>query len=460
MGDFGDSSLDDYSWPVIVKALRWALVILLGTALVGAVAPAAGAAAPYPDAPSITAITPMASGSLMVAYAAPASDGGSPITSYEVSLDSGTTWYTCAPTPNACPLGSLKNGQPYTVILRAVNAAGPGTASAPATGTPQIPVGADPDKPAKLPRPRASVAASFNAASNLIGVDPATTRLGVGTLPRLRFSHDIPDKAVVERHLTVTATDDATGRTTVVPGAWGWLDNRTVVFRPRTFWPGHALITITSTNDRAVLGTSGSTALVGAKSLAQAYTFRTARSFIGKVDGSTHQMKVYVDGKKARTIPISLGTTDWETRSGVKVISTLKEPTKTYTSASLGLTNPEDFYELDAKWNTRLTPTGEFIHTATWAYGRIGRWNGSHGCTNMFEKDAKYIYDTTIPGDVTVYANTGGATTEPWNGPGGLWNIPWSAWLKKSALNSVTGQADLTGDDDSGSASDVKPAGV
>lgn len=433
--------------------------VLVCSLLAGLIAATpAQAAAPFPDAPVINAVNPMSSGTLMVTYGAPASDGGSPITSYEVSLDQGATWYTCAPTPNACPLGNLKNGQPYTVILRAVNAAGPGDASAPASGTPQIPSGADPDKPAKLPKPRAAVGATFAAASNGLGVDGATVRLGVGTLPRLHFSRDIPDKAVVERHLTVTATDDATGQTTVVPGAWGWTDDRTVVFRPLKFWPGHALITITSSMDGAVLGKQGDVTLVGAKGLAKTYTFRTARALIAKVDGDAHQMKVYIDGKKVRTIGVSLGTQDWETRSGVKVISTAKEPDKTYTSDALGLTDPADFYELDAKWNTRLTPTGEFIHTATWAYGRIGKWNGSHGCTNMFEKDARWIFDKTIPGDVVVYANTGGAPVEAWNGPGGLWNIPWSAWLKKSALSSVTGQADTSGDEDSGSVNDAKPA--
>ena len=116
-------------------------------------------------------------------------------------------------------------------------------------------------------------------------------------------------------------------------------------------------------------------------------------------------------------------------------ITTQKEPTKTYTSQSLGL-GPEEAYSLDANWNTRLTPTGEFIHTASWAYSRIGRYNGSHGCTNMYEGDARWIFEKTIPGDVVEYTNTGGSTVQSWNGAGGLWNIPWDQWLKKSALGS------------------------
>ena len=170
------------------------------------------------------------------------------------------------------------------------------------------------------------------------------------------------------------------------------------------------------------------------------------------VDGGTVRMKVYIDGKKVKDFGVSLGKQDWETRNGVKVISTLKEPLHTYTSTSLNIdTTVEEAYELkDIPWNTRLTPTGEFIHTASWAYSRIGRYNGSHGCTNMFEQDARWIYEKTIPGDVVVYTNTGGSSVQSWNGPGGLWNIPWDQWLKKSALNSTTGAVD-TSDSTSGS---------
>ncbi len=427
-----------------LRALAFGIAGMLAASV--ALAGPASAAPSVPGAPVITAVTGgQASGQLAVAYTPPATDGGSPILSYEVSLDGGVAWFTCSDMSGVCPLLNLVNGRPYTVVLRGVNVAGPGAVSLPGIGSPSLPAGTDPDKPAKLPKPRVTVSASFNAASNSLGVNGATTRLGVGALPKLTFSRDIPDKAVVERHLTVAATADATGVTKSVNGSWGWVNDRSVIFRPAKYWPGRSVITITSSLDRAVLGKSGSMYLVGAKSLGTTYTFSTARSLIAKVDGSTRLMKVYVDGKKVKTFPVSLGTKDWETRNGVKVISTAKEEKHTYLSTSLDLTAPEDFYELkDIPWNTRLTPTGEFMHAAPWAYGRLGRWNGSHGCTNMFEKDAKWIYDKTVPGDVVLYTKTNGATVEPGNGPGGMWNIPWQSWLKKSALESVTGAVDTT----------------
>jgi len=441
-----------YSCRVPRPAARWlltSLVALVSLAVVGGLGAPAGAAPTLPDAPTITAVNGgVASGQLQVVYTLGAS--ATPVTSVEASLDNGGSWYPCADLSGMCPLLNLTDNRAYTVILRAVNADGPGAASAPATGTPTIPAGADPDKPSVLPNPSVRVSAAFDAAGNRLGADGATARLGVGTLPHLRFSRPITNKSAVERHLTVTATNDATGVQKTVVGAWGWLDDRTVVFRPKNYWPGRSTIRITSTLDDAVLGKSGRAVIVGSKKLGTEYVFRTARSLIARVDGKSHLMKVYVDGKLAKTFPVSLGTTEWETRNGVKVISDAKEPKHTYTSASLDITTPEDtenpeFYELkDIPWNTRLTPTGEFMHSAPWAYGRLGRWNGSHGCTNMRTEDAKWIYDKTVPGDVAIYTNTGGQTVEPTNGPGGLWNIPWADWLKRSALKSVTGTVDTT----------------
>ena len=332
----------------------------------------------------------------------------------------GSVVLACALLGSAAPAASASE-----VIPAPTASPSPPTATTPEVPTtPTTPTtpgaSADPAKPAVLPARRVWVRASLNA---------------VGTLPFLRFSRAIPDKAAVERHLMVVARNDATGAEHFVAGSWGWVSDRTAVFRPRTYWPGRSTITITSDLDRAVLGTQrDGKAVVGSPSLARTWQFRTARKLVARVDGERKRMTVSIDGVIRKKFGVSLGTTDWETRNGVKVIGDDKLADKTYTSQALGITDPEQQYSLDAKWNTRLTPTGEFIHTATWAYGRIGRWNGSHGCTNMFEQDAKWIYDTTVPGDPIVYVRTGGSMMESWNGPGGLWNIPWEAWQRRSAL--------------------------
>ena len=76
--------------------------------------------------------------SAVLTWTAPASDGGSAITSYDYSLDDGATWTSFNPVVTASPatITGLTNGTPYLVKLRAVNSAGPGAASAAVSVTP------------------------------------------------------------------------------------------------------------------------------------------------------------------------------------------------------------------------------------------------------------------------------------------------------------------------------------
>ena len=404
--------------------------------LVGIVGPAL-AQAPYPDPPNIAGVTSAASGSLHIAYVLPTSTFSYPVTEVQVTTNGANTWSSCGTVDGLCVVGGLTNGLRYVVALRSVNSAGPSQSSVNGSGVPKIPTAQNTDKITNLPRSRVTVTAAFNAASNNLGVNAAVTRVGVGTLPELTFSRDIPNKAVVERHLTVSATSDATGETQIVPGRWAWQDARTIIYRPTSWWPGRSTINITSDLDSTNLGLSGGSTLVGGTTLGTIYSFKTARALVGRVDGISDVMNVYIDNKKVKAFKVSLGGPNWRTRNGVKVINYQKEPAKTYTSVALGLTAPEDQYSLDAKWNTRLTPSGEFMHAAPWATSRLGRYNGSHGCTNMHEIDAKWIFDNTIPGDVFIYTNTLGETAQPGNGSGGLWNIPWASWVRKSALGGL-----------------------
>ena len=89
-----------------------------------------------PGAPTITSVTPD-DASLTVSFTAPSSNGGSPITNYEYSIN-GSTWVTPSPAATTSPIviPGLTNGTAYPVRIRAVNSAGSGAASNSISATP------------------------------------------------------------------------------------------------------------------------------------------------------------------------------------------------------------------------------------------------------------------------------------------------------------------------------------
>lgn len=68
---------------------------------------------------------------ISVAFTAPVNDGNSVITSYQYSLDAGDNWSNFVPSTDASPgiITGLTALKTYNVIVRAVNAVGPGAAS-------------------------------------------------------------------------------------------------------------------------------------------------------------------------------------------------------------------------------------------------------------------------------------------------------------------------------------------
>jgi alpha-tubulin suppressor-like RCC1 family protein len=82
-----------------------------------------------PAAPTITTITPSA-GALSIAFTPP-NTGGSAITSYQYSLDGGSTWVVPAKAIKASPIKvtGLPNATAYQVKIRAVNSKGTGSVS-------------------------------------------------------------------------------------------------------------------------------------------------------------------------------------------------------------------------------------------------------------------------------------------------------------------------------------------
>jgi endonuclease YncB( thermonuclease family) len=96
---------------------------------------------PYttPAAPTSLAVT-NGNGQVGISFTA-GTNNGSAITNYQYSIDGGTSFTAFSPAQNASPvtITGLSNGTTYSLALKAVNAAGAGTASTNVSGAPAAP---------------------------------------------------------------------------------------------------------------------------------------------------------------------------------------------------------------------------------------------------------------------------------------------------------------------------------
>jgi titin len=95
-------------------------------------------ATPMPEvasSPSLSGLVPE-NGKLTMNVTAPTNDGGAGVTGYEYSTDAGSVWRAATLSGSSLTVSGLVNGTTYNVIVRAVNSAGSGAASAPLSGTP------------------------------------------------------------------------------------------------------------------------------------------------------------------------------------------------------------------------------------------------------------------------------------------------------------------------------------
>ncbi|MDO8307145.1 MAG: Ig-like domain-containing protein [Actinomycetota bacterium] len=271
--------------------------------------------------------------------------------------------------------------------------------------------------------------------------------VGVGMPITVTFDREIKNKDEVERALVVYTP-------TPLEGAWHWNSPTEVQFRPKHYWPGNIEVTV----GLELKGVQGAKGLYGQAN--KSTTFRIGPSMITKVNAQTHQAKVFRDGKKVRTIPVTSGKIGFETRSGVKVIVS-KERTRVMDAATGGTEESDpEYYRIEVEYAMRVTYTGEFMHAAPWSVGSQGWANVSHGCIGMSTSNAAWLYDLTNVGDVVVVKGT----SNPQNLGNGItvWNEAWDEWLAKSkagpVMTTATEAPQLDGPATDGAATDSSSA--
>ena len=246
--------------------------------------------------------------------------------------------------------------------------------------------------------------------------------VGVGIPIIMNFERPVKDRAAVERALEVTA--DRT-----VEGAWHWFGDQQVVFRTKDYWPAH-------TNVRFQAHLSGVRTggdVYGGKNYA--VDFKIGDSHVSTAGEDSHKMVVMVNGKKARTIPVSMGKGGarmYTTTNGVHLTMAKEDPT-TMTSSWMGISpGSPGGYSLTVYKSVRISNSGEYVHSAPWSVGSQGHENVSHGCINISPSDAKWFYKLSYRGDPVKVTGTS-RKLEPDNG-WGFWQIGWNDWVQGGAL--------------------------
>ena len=245
--------------------------------------------------------------------------------------------------------------------------------------------------------------------------------VGVGMPVIVRFDVPVQDKASIEKHLQVSNTSGQ-------KGAWHWISDAEVHWRPVSYWKPGTDVTVKAN----VNSVSAGNGVYG--QLSRTSTFHVGDAVISRVNARTHTMKTFINGKLAKTTPITTGKPGFTTRSGVKVIIE-KFRHKRMNSETVGINrnNPEAYDIEDVEYAMRVTYSGEFLHAAPWSVGSQGRANVSHGCTGMSTSDAAWIYNNSKRGDVVEYTGTDRPMTLD-NGYGD-WNASWGDYKAGSALS-------------------------
>jgi lipoprotein-anchoring transpeptidase ErfK/SrfK len=243
--------------------------------------------------------------------------------------------------------------------------------------------------------------------------------VGVGLPIGVWFNQPVDDRAAVERRLQVTSS-------TKVTGAWHWFNDREVHYRPRSYWPAGAKVTVAA----RLAGTDAGDGLWGVAD--RTVSFRIGERRVSVVDVRSHRMKVTSGGRTLRVLPVSTGREKYPTTNGVHFVIE-KNAVKLMDSSTVGIprNSPGAYYQKVA-WSVRISNSGEFVHAAPWSTGSQGRANVSHGCVNLSTANAAWYFRLTRRGDVVEVR---GSPRRPGASFGVAdWNMSWSRWLAGSAL--------------------------
>ncbi len=233
---------------------------------------------------------------------------------------------------------------------------------------------------------------------------------GIGIVIVAHFDAPVGDHGLAEQALQVDTSPP-------VDGAWHWVDDRTMHWRPPQYYPPGTVVTVTPGPGPPL-------------------TFTIGASHVSIADDATKQVTVFDGGKLVRTMPTSMGrggtekvgntTLSFWTQPGVYTVLDKSNPV-VMDSSTYGLPiNSHLGYKESIPYAVRISTDGVYLHeldATVWAQGNT---DTSHGCLNLNRDNAIWFYNFSVPGDVVEVRNTGGKPLQLWQN--GDWSVPWEQW--------------------------------
>jgi lipoprotein-anchoring transpeptidase ErfK/SrfK len=243
--------------------------------------------------------------------------------------------------------------------------------------------------------------------------------VGVGEPVAIRFDENVPNRLAAQRAIKITTNPP-------VDGAFYWLNNREVRWRPEKYWQPGTQVDVAAN----IYGVDMGDGLFGQENTKTHFTIGDA--VISTADDNTKMVTVRRNGEVVKTMPTSMGKNSTPTSNGVYIVGD-RFTHIIMDSSTYGVpVNSPNGYRTDVEWATQISYSGIFIHSAPWSVGAQGNTNTSHGCLNVSPSNAVWFYNNSKRGDIVEVINTVGGILPGTEGLGD-WNVPWDQWKAGNA---------------------------
>jgi lipoprotein-anchoring transpeptidase ErfK/SrfK len=245
--------------------------------------------------------------------------------------------------------------------------------------------------------------------------------VGIAQPVVVKFDTPIPNKTLAQSLIHITTNPP-------VEGAFYWLSDSEVHWRPQNFWAPGTKVHV----DLKTYGHDLGGGYYGAED--QHTDFTIGRSLIFTADDDTHTITVAQDGKVIRTMPTSMGehTASNVTPNGTYIIGNRQDSIVMDSSTYGRPVDGPGGYKETVYHDTQMSYSGIYMHYAPWSIGSQGSEDVSNGCLNLNYDNATWVQHNTLRGDPVIVKNTPGPVLPGTDGLGD-WNTPWNVWKAGNA---------------------------